>query len=256
MPSNDLAILGAGQIVQQVHQSWPFVAGQVLFCKVKKVVLGSLCFRRENNTDGDQCPVVGYPLADRHTVTHRRMVFHDVFDLVRRDPVTETVDNVVLSSQEPDISFLIPPREVTGQKPPVPPGDAVFLSRLPIAQTQAGVIGGYADHALGVSRHGLQFGVQNLDVMPRLRAPNRAGADRINDILGNVVRTFGHPQRLVYGLSEAVIPGRQHPVRQMLPGAHAMAQCRNVPGAEIGLLQDLAEDGRHADEDSAVVFSN
>ena len=105
------------------------------------------------------------------------MVLHHALDLVGRDAVAESLDDVVLAAQEPDVAVRVVARVVAGEEPAaVLERLGGFLGQVPVAQEQARIVGRDADHALLAGRRLIErLGVEQPHVVAGLR---EARADR------------------------------------------------------------------------------
>ena len=188
---------------------------------------------------------------DRSAVRHGRMRFQHAFDLIRRNAIAETLDDVVAPPQEPDIPVFIVTRVVAGEEETVMPQLGRFLGQVPVIQKQTWIVVRHADHSLLARRYRLQsLRVQQLDLVPGLGKSRGAGAYRPRFGLAQIVGKLRHADRLVDIHAETFAPLGQYFIRQMLTRTHAVAQAGNIRFGEIALLHDLAINGRHTDKDS------
>ena len=91
---------------------------------------------------------------------------------------------------------------------------------------------------------------------PGCGKPALPGADGAELALREVVAELAHAHRLEDVEPEALLPQPEHLVGEVLARAHAVPQRGHVGLRERGLLQDLAVDRRHADEDRRAVLGD
>ena len=178
------------------------------------------------------------------------MVLQHALDLVRRDAIAEGVDEVVLAPEEPDVAILVLAGVVAGQEPVGAKARGGLLRLVPVAEHEPRVVAPDAEHTLLARGHRTERRrIQELDGVAGLHEAGGARPERARPGLADVVGAFGHPESLVDLEPEAVAPRREHLVGEMLARAHAVAERRHVAPRRLRLLDDLAVDRRHADED-------
>src|SRR5438132_6019244 len=143
---------------------------------------------RHDIGDHDELPGPDLLARDRR-VRHLGMVLQHPLDLVRRDAVTEALEEVVLAAEEPEVTVGVAARVVAGQEPVAVEAGGRLLGLVPVAAHETRVGARDAEHPLLVRPDlGPRPRIEEPDVMPGLGEAGGTGpqwaAPRLAEIVG------------------------------------------------------------------------
>ena len=203
--------------------------------------------RLENDESGDDLQVGPDGELSDADFGHGGMQADHALDLVGRDPVAESVHQIVVAPVEPEVAVLVQAREIAAREPFAAQDGGFFVGPVPVAEHQARL------RTVDGEKPGLAFGQrlarpvhrQDRHAAPGLGHAGGTGLHRNGGTAGDVGRDFAHAERLVEGLAGPPRPGLQQVGGQGLASGAAVAQPGQIAGIEIGIFQDLSIDARH-----------
>src|SRR5476649_2955715 len=209
LSTQNFTISGARKILREVHDLRCLVGCEALAGESEELVGRRRGAGLRDHVGHDEALVGAGLLRDARAIGDRGMALQHALDLVGRDAVAEALDDVVLAPEEPEVAVGVAARIVAGEEPPVVLQLRGLVGKVPVAQEEARVALGNADHAFVAGlRLDERVGVEELHAVARLRESGAPRTDRAKAALRQVVAELAHSDRLEDVEPEALLPER------------------------------------------------
>src|SRR5258706_16156975 len=129
----------ARKFAREIHDLRRFVRGEMLAAEGKQRVGGNVRAFLGDHVCDDERLVASRALRDARAVRHAGMALQHALDLIRRNAIAETLDDVVLAAQEPEIAVGIAARVVAGEEPAVMLEFRRLLRLVPVLDEEPGI---------------------------------------------------------------------------------------------------------------------
>ena len=204
-----------------------------------------------HHAGGDERLAALHLEADDGHLRHVRAGGQRGLDLDRRETVAEGLDDVIVAAVEREVAVAVDGRQIAAHEPLAAVDRRLFPRSTPVPEHEPGVRAMHRQQPHLAGRQRLLSALLRQDRHPPagLRPPGRPRAHRRAGAGGDVRAHLGHAQRLVELRAGATTPLVEHIGGQRLAGAEAMPQRAQVRVLRPPILQQLAVDGGHGDED-------